>query len=42
MVIEVKKMMPEFSILGLEMVYNGLPMLGSGYRLSEVGDVAVK
>jgi hypothetical protein len=37
MVIEMKTMLPAYSVLGLEMVYNGLPLLGSGYRLNEVG-----
>lgn len=35
MVIEMKTMLPEYSVLGLEMVYNGLPLLGSGFRLNE-------
>lgn len=35
-VIYVKNMLPNCSLVGLEMVYNALPLLGSGYRLNEV------
>ncbi len=29
-------MLPQCSLVGLEMVYNALPKLGEGYRLKEV------
>jgi hypothetical protein len=35
-VIYVKNILPNCSLVGLEMVYNALPLLGSGYRLNEV------
>ncbi len=31
----IKSKLPECSISGLEMVYNALPGIGSGYRLNE-------
>eukprot|EP00199_Chlamydomonas_sp_CCMP681_P001324 CAMPEP_0119107956 /NCGR_PEP_ID=MMETSP1180-20130426/12616_1 /TAXON_ID=3052 ORGANISM="Chlamydomonas cf sp, Strain CCMP681" /NCGR_SAMPLE_ID=MMETSP1180 /ASSEMBLY_ACC=CAM_ASM_000741 /LENGTH=606 /DNA_ID=CAMNT_0007093509 /DNA_START=71 /DNA_END=1894 /DNA_ORIENTATION=+ len=35
-VIKIKAELPLCTVSSLEMVYNGLPMLGSGYRLNEV------
>eukprot|EP00195_Chlamydomonas_chlamydogama_P017840 CAMPEP_0202894980 /NCGR_PEP_ID=MMETSP1392-20130828/4258_1 /ASSEMBLY_ACC=CAM_ASM_000868 /TAXON_ID=225041 /ORGANISM="Chlamydomonas chlamydogama, Strain SAG 11-48b" /LENGTH=659 /DNA_ID=CAMNT_0049579841 /DNA_START=154 /DNA_END=2133 /DNA_ORIENTATION=- len=35
LVIAAKKLLPTCSLMGLEMLYNALPQLGSGYRLNE-------